>query len=88
MISALHSLVRQRNSYSRLSITRELFDCLMQEFDIFPRFRDFVLLFGAKHGENEIGPPRMQFRRLIAHNSFVQGRCSGFGSVPFYALAL
>lgn len=75
------SFIRQRNSYSRLSITRELFDGLMLHFDIFPRFREFVLLFGAKHGENEIGPPHMRFRMLVAHDTFLEGRCAGFGSV-------
>ena len=51
----------------------------MSEFVVLPRFREFVLLFGAKHGENEIGPPQLRFRRLLG--------CSGSGDVsrPTYA---
>ena len=75
------SFIRQRNSYSRLSITRGLFEDLLHRFEIFPRFREFVLLFGAKHGENEIGPPHMRFRRLVPFGSSSQGCCSGFGAV-------
>lgn len=70
--------IRQRNSLSRLSITRDLFESLMLEIHIFPRFLEFVLLFGAKLGENEIGPPQMRFRRLIVREEFSQQRCSGF----------
>lgn len=45
-------------------MTRTLFESLMEEFHVFPKFREFVLLFGAKHGEREIGPPQMRFRWL------------------------
>ena len=38
----------------------------MEKFEIFPRFREFVLLFGAKVGESEIGHPQMRSRRLNA----------------------
>lgn len=52
----------------------------MEKFEILPRFREFVLLFGAKVGESEIGHPQMRFRRLNAcsdgsnHSSY-----AGFG---------
>lgn len=38
----------------------------MSEFKVLPRFREFVLLFGAKHGESEIGPPQLRCRRVVA----------------------
>lgn len=59
------SFIQQRHSYSRLLINRDLFETLMSEFVILPRFKEFVLLFGAKHGENEVGPPQLRFRRLV-----------------------
>lgn len=59
--------IQQRHSYSRLLVTRELFEELMSQFAIFPRFREFVLLFGAKHGENDVGPPQLRFRRMVAY---------------------
>ncbi|KAL8900753.1 MAG: hypothetical protein Q9192_000912 [Flavoplaca navasiana] len=61
--------IRVNDPKDRLSITRGLFDDLLRQFEIFPRFREFVLLFGAKHGENEIGPPHMRFRRLVPFGS-------------------
>ena len=61
------SFIRQRHSYSRLQVTRGLFEALMSQFVIFPRFKEFVLLFGAKHGENDIGPPQLRFRRMPAY---------------------
>ena len=78
------SFIRQRHSYSRLLLTRDLFETLMSKFDIFPRFREFIILFGAKHAENEIGPPQMCFRRLAA-NRARSGRWewAGFGSGIF-----
>lgn len=41
-----------------------MFDALMNEFQIFPRFKDFILLFGSKRGDYEMGLPRMRFRLL------------------------
>ncbi|MCJ1402112.1 hypothetical protein MMC11_005331 [Xylographa trunciseda] len=70
---------RKWHSYSRFRLTRELFEELMSDFDIFPRFRELVLLFGSKHGENEIGPPQMRFRKLV-HNAKdpIDSFCTGF----------
>lgn len=65
-------------------MTQELFETLISEFDIFPRFREFILLFGAKHAENEIGPPQMRFRRLAIQNSqSVRWEWAGFGNGTF-----
>ena len=52
----------------------------MSQFVIFPRFKEFVLLFGAKHGENDIGPPQLRFRKLPARREKQVCRLSaGFG---------
>lgn len=83
MLTAHGSFIGQRHSYSRLLITRELFETLMSEFDVFPGFRDFVLLFGAKRRENEIGPPPLRFKRLQADGAEVRPQnCAGFGNEP------
>ena len=61
-------------------MTRDLFESLMYELSILPRFKDFVLLFGAKSGDNEIGPPHMMYRRLMTDLDGVDHeRCVGFG---------
>ena len=59
------SFVHQRHSYSRLELNEQMFNALMSDFRIFPRFKDFVLLFGSKRGDNEIGVPQLRFRRLL-----------------------
>ncbi|MCJ1242727.1 hypothetical protein MMC14_010736 [Varicellaria rhodocarpa] len=71
--------VCQRHSYSRLQVTRDLFETLMYELSILPRFKEFVLLFGAKSGDNEIGPPHMMYRRLMTDSNGVDHEsCVGF----------
>lgn len=55
----------------------------MSEFQIFSRFREFVLLFGAKYGESELGPPRLRSRRLIASDTgSTYQHYAGFGIPP------
>ena len=57
-----------------------MFDDIVSEFDILPRFREFVMLFGSKTRENEIGPPQMRFRRLVDNaDDPVEAVCTGFG---------
>ena len=52
----------------------------MSLFVVFPRFKEFVLLFGAKHGENEIGPPQLRFRKMPTFKERPGDRLSaGFG---------
>lgn len=81
------SFIEQRHTYSRLLINRELFETLMSEFNILPRFREFLLLFGAKHGESEIGPPQLRSRRIIdtAENTMKKAY-GGFGILCFSSL--
>ena len=57
-----------------------MFDDIVSEFDVLPRFREFVMLFGSKSRENEIGPPQMRFRKLVdKSNDPVEAICTGFG---------
>lgn len=56
------SFIRQRHSYSRLSIDRKLFEVLTAGLGVFPKFKDFVLLFGTKEEEHEMTPPPLRFR--------------------------
>ncbi len=72
--------MRQRHSYSRLLITRDLFETLMSTLKVLPRFREFVLLFGAKQDESEMAPPSLRYRTLTLHNTKRRLRChTGFG---------
>lgn len=65
----------------RLLVTRELFDAFMSAFQVLPQFWDYVLLFGAKFGENEMSPPPLRFRRLPADTIELRTCCSaGFGT--------
>lgn len=59
-----YSFVRQRNSFSRLSISQQFFDHLTSEINMFAQFRQYVLCFGRKNGDNEVGPPQLRFRFL------------------------
>ena len=56
----------------------------MSEFHVLPRFKEFVLLFGAKYGENELEPPQLRFRRLQprATGPQIDQYSPGFGTVP------
>lgn len=66
---------------SRLLVTRDLFEVFMSQFQVLPQFWEYVLLFGAKLGENEMSPPQLRFRRLAAGKTELRNRCSaGFGT--------
>jgi hypothetical protein len=62
-------------------VTRDLFGTLMDELHILQRFREFVLLFGSKFSENEIGPPQLRFRAFPESGREGRPRCfADFGS--------
>ena len=88
MLTDRHSFIRQRHSHSRLLVTRKLFETLMSEFHVLPRFKEFVLLFGAKYGENELEPPQLRFRRLQprATGPEIDQYSPGFGTMPYCTL--
>ncbi len=73
----LRSIIRQRNSFSRLNITQQLFEFLLSKCGVFAQFKEFVLCFGTKTGENEIGPPQLRYR--IIPKSTSDKSASGFG---------
>jgi hypothetical protein len=64
--------IRQRHSYSPLTITNELFESLLLEKSVSPQFRDYVLYMGEREREVEIVPPRLRWRmattRLVQEN--------------------
>lgn len=68
--------IRQRNSYSRLQITKELFEKLLRYCKVFPRFNEYVIGFGARDSEIEVGPPPLTFSPLWGGHS---DRRHGFG---------
>ncbi|KAF9738813.1 hypothetical protein PMIN06_004535 [Paraphaeosphaeria minitans] len=70
--------IRQRNSYSRLQITKELFEELLRCCHVFPRFNEYVIGFGARDSETEVGPPPLTFRPLceIRSNRYHGFECS------------
>ena len=61
-----------------------MFNTLMTEFHIFPRFKEFILLFGSKHGDNEVAVPQLRFRRGLASTIAPLGQHhSDFGTAPY-----
>ena len=58
-----------------------MFNALMTEFRIFPRFKEFILLFGSKRSDNEIAVPQLRFRMNLARMDIpLEQRDSGFGT--------
>jgi hypothetical protein len=70
--------VRQRHSHSRLQITKEVFEELLRSCHAFPRFNEYLIGFGSKQSENEVGPPPLKFRALYTGRSTYR---QGFGSL-------
>jgi hypothetical protein len=71
--------VRQRHSYSRLQITKDLFEQLLRGCRVFPRFNEYLIGFGVKHSNTEVGPPPLRFRALSTSRN---DRSHGFGRSP------
>lgn len=61
--------LRQRHSYSRLQVTRQDFERLLASCHVFPRFNEYVIGFGNKISEVEVGPPPLKFRTLCTSRS-------------------
>ncbi|KAH8817013.1 hypothetical protein F5884DRAFT_241855 [Xylogone sp. PMI_703] len=55
--------IKQRNSYSRLQITRELFTQLLESYWVFPRFWEYTRSFGFKTKENDLINAPFEFRQ-------------------------
>ena len=56
--------VRQKHSYARLYITREVFDHLLEAYQVFDRIWDFVLPFSFKTRESDLVNAPFRFRQL------------------------
>lgn len=56
--------IRQRHSYSRLQITKDIFELLLKACHVFPRFNEYVIGFGRKSHETEVGPPPFRYRTI------------------------
>ena len=66
--------LRQRHSHSRLQITKRDFENLLMSCHVFPRFNEFVIGFGSKTTESEVGPPPLKFRPVhTSHNNLYRG---------------
>jgi hypothetical protein len=70
--------VRQRHSHSRLQITKKVFEELLRSCHAFPRFNEYLIGFGSKQSENEVGPPPLKFRAFYTTRSTDR---RGFGSL-------
>ena len=81
LVVTQYSFLHQRHSFSRLHLTAAMFNALMTEFRIFPRFKEFILLFGSKREDNEIAVPQLHFRRKLARTDVpLKQRFLGFGT--------
>jgi len=54
--------IRQRNSYSALSITRALYQELTNKTHLSPEFLNYITFFGERESELEIAPPALKIR--------------------------
>ena len=61
--------LRQRHSFSRLQITKEAFERLLIACRVFPRFNEYVIEFGRKKNETEVGPPPLKYRSICTTTS-------------------
>ena len=75
--------IRQKNSYSRLFITRNQFEELLYAYSMFPLIWDFILPFGFKTYESDIGHAPFRFRRL-GPLSLPDGKPGSFGKSKLY----
>ncbi|KAF2625280.1 hypothetical protein BU25DRAFT_397208 [Macroventuria anomochaeta] len=66
--------LRQKHSLNRLHITKADFETLLRLCHVFPRFNEYVIGFGRKSSESEVGPPPLKFRPLYtAHDNVYRG---------------
>lgn len=61
--------LRQRHSFSQLQITKEAFERLLIACRVFPRFNEYVIEFGRKKNETEVGPPPLKYRSICTTTS-------------------
>ncbi|KAH7094612.1 hypothetical protein FB567DRAFT_600226 [Paraphoma chrysanthemicola] len=78
-ILILTSYIRQRNSYSRLQITKDEYLTLTRECNALPQLTNYLVNFEFKTRETEVGPPRITFRpefyRGMSADCFIGFEC-------------
>ncbi|ERF72332.1 hypothetical protein EPUS_06088 [Endocarpon pusillum Z07020] len=57
-------VIRQKNSHSRLSVSKDLFGCLSSKCGLPAQFQDIIAYFGSRDLEVEVATPRLRFARL------------------------
>jgi len=72
--------IRQKNSYSRLYVTRDQFEELLYAYSIFSLIWDFMLPFSFKTHESDIGHAPIRFRQL-GPLSLPGGKPGSFGKL-------
>ncbi|KAF2635941.1 hypothetical protein P280DRAFT_167845 [Massarina eburnea CBS 473.64] len=70
--------IRQRHSFSRLQITKDLFEKLLRSCHVFPRFNEYVIGLGSKNSDSEVTPPPLKYRPLreLQANNYQGYECS------------
>ncbi|KAI9740341.1 MAG: hypothetical protein M1834_004920 [Cirrosporium novae-zelandiae] len=63
----------QKHAYSRLQVTKDLYDALLKACHVFPRFNECICYLGVKFSEDEIGPPLLKYRSLENENGTFRG---------------
>ena len=79
------SYIRQKNSRTRLQMTKDNFQVLVSECHIFPQFAEYLIDFKWKKKETEIGPPRIRFHPFLDHDG---NTCPGFGKFQLSPLGV
>ncbi|CAI6338066.1 unnamed protein product [Periconia digitata] len=59
-----NSYIGQKNSYRRMKIDKENLEELLMSCQVFPKFQNYMIGFGYRTRESEIGPPSIAFRPL------------------------
>jgi hypothetical protein len=60
--------IRQRFSYSALSITFSQFEALLNLKNVSPQFKDYVTYMGERKREVEIAPPKLRWRQSLSEH--------------------
>lgn len=58
--------VRQKTSFSRLQVTKNIFEELLGSCHVYPRFKEYVIGLGWKSSDSEVTPLHLKFRPLCA----------------------
>lgn len=76
-MTELCSIIRQKNSHSRLSVSENLFEKVSTTCGFSAHFKDALAYFGSRDLEVEVAAPRLRFALLNSQQSLTSG--GGFG---------